>query len=120
MFIWNNFKYEFISYKMSNKDNNEKNKDIIEKKKERIEKKSETIHYQNVESVNTNFTISNNKFKSNNSTQQITLDHNPIRTGIHRTRFKSVNDQGGYTVIGITDGEYGSAYTNAVALAGNS
>jgi len=84
-------------------------KELKEIKKERIDKKSDTIHYQNIEYVNSNFTITNNKFKSNSSTQQVTLDHNPIRSGIHRTKFKSINDPGGYTVIGITDGEQNGA-----------
>jgi len=34
------------------------------------------------------------------------LSKNVLNGGTHKLTLKSINDPGGYTVIGITDGEY--------------
>jgi len=62
-----------------------------------------------------------NKWKgSSESIQQLLIDSNPLKGGVHRVKFKAENDPGGFTVIGITaNRNMGSSYTNAIALAGN-
>jgi len=43
----------------------------------------------------------------------------PLQPGHNTLKLASINDPGGYTVIGITD-KVSSAYSDSIALAGNS
>jgi len=46
---------------------------------------------------------SKNKWKGEtDSINQLIIDTNPLRGGVHTMKFKSENDPGGFTVIGIT------------------
>jgi len=49
--------------------------------------------------------------------QQI-LSSNPIKDGIHTMKVQSVNDMGGFTVIGISNGKF-SDYYQCLGIAGN-
>lgn len=126
MFVWYSYKYEFISYEHNEviqKLNYETsividNYDTLFPKAYR---KSLNIHYQDIDTTNSKFDINGNKFYADStSIEQLLLSHNPIRTGIHRVRFRSINDSDGRAFIGISDGyQEQKEYNNIIGHSAN-